>query len=205
MMDLRVIPRTVIDGSIRLTRLPFDVAASLVEGRDPVGPAHIAIDRTDASARELIGRLTGDRHLLEQAIRKRAAANKRGEALRLRNQADQDQVEAVGTIEHGRRQAEERREQAERTAQAREATAEKVAERQLSEVENEARRERSAVRKAEQAAEDRREKQERRARLQSLDEKESALSEKEEALTTREEAERLEETAASIKAERKAR
>jgi hypothetical protein len=205
MMDLHVIPRTLIDRWIRTARLPVDVAVSLIEGSDPVGPAHIAVDETDASARELLGRLTGDGDLLAEASQKRAAANKRRDALRLRREAADDQGKAVETIHSGRRRADARRQQAEKTAEAREAVAEKVAEQELHRVDEQVRKERSAVRNADKAASERRIKQERNAKLQTLEDKESALSEKEQALTTREEAERLEEAAASIKAERKAR
>jgi hypothetical protein len=205
MMDLHVIPRTVIDRSIRMARLPLDVAIDLIEGSDPVGPAHIAVDRTDASARELFGRITGDEKLVSEAAQKRAAANKRGEALRLRNQAARDEVEAVEAIDSGRKKAESRRKQAEKTAEAREAAAEKRAEEELRQVDTQASRQEAAVHNAEKVAAERRAKQERRAKLEALEDKESALAEKEDALTTREEAERLEEAAASIKAERKAR
>ena len=133
-MNLRVIPRILFEQSLKVARLPLDTAVRLVEGSDPVGPVHIAIERTDATARQLFGRLTGDSTLVADAVKRRTAADKRQEALRRRTEAERDQAEAVESIESGRKRADSRRRQAEQTAESRKASAEKASEEQLRQV-----------------------------------------------------------------------
>jgi hypothetical protein len=202
-MDLRTIPRTLFEQSIRAARLPVDVAVRLVEGPDPVGPVHIAVERTDASAREMFGRMTGDRGLVAEAARLRSAADKRTEALKLRAEARRDHEDAVKTIDAGRRRAASRRRVSNGTADAREASAGKAQKERLSQVDSAEVRQREAVHQAERAAERALEKEERRARLSALDVQDRAVSQKEGAITSREEARRLQDAAAAAKEDRK--
>ena len=58
-MSIRAIPRGAVDGAVKLARLPVDVAISLLPGNgngDGARPAaKIAVDRWDATLRELAG------------------------------------------------------------------------------------------------------------------------------------------------------
>ncbi|MEA2351752.1 MAG: hypothetical protein QOJ14_166, partial [Thermoleophilaceae bacterium] len=56
-MNLRVIPRTALEGYIRLVRLPLDTAIALLPGNG-TGPgvsASLAADRAEAAARAIAG------------------------------------------------------------------------------------------------------------------------------------------------------
>lgn len=176
-MDWHVVPRSFIDGSIGALRAPVDLVVQLTGGRDPVSPARIAVDQTDAAAREMLGGVTG-------AAQKKEAADHQ--------------------VDEGRRRAEGRREEAERSAEARVEAAEEAKAQRLDNVADMADRRREAEETAAGAPEKAPTDGERKARLVQLDEKADALSEKEKALTAREEAERLEESTAAVKAARKA-
>ncbi len=118
-MDWHVVPRSIIDGSIRAVRAPVDLMVGLTGGRDRVSPVRIAVDRADAATRETLGRMTWDARLVEDGKRRRRAADERQKALGLRTEADQKQEVADRKLDEGRRRAEVRRQQTELSAEAR--------------------------------------------------------------------------------------
>src|SRR5436305_8401500 len=106
-MNVRSIPRAAIKTSIRMTRLPLDISFAVlsVEKRG----AKLALDRADATARSLAGMLLSDDVLQEDGARRRAAAEERGRAVRLREQAAETAEEADQRVEQRHRQAQRRR------------------------------------------------------------------------------------------------
>jgi hypothetical protein len=60
-MTLKEIPRTAIDSYLKVVRLPVDRAIALFD-RDGEGGsgAALAVDRLDATVRDLAGRAVGD-------------------------------------------------------------------------------------------------------------------------------------------------
>lgn len=206
-MNLRVIPRTAVEGYIRLMRLPLDGAIALLPGNGtgPSAAATLAVDRADATARAVASAILGDPVLREDALRRRAAADERGRALRLRTQAERRTREADEHLDERHEQSERQRQEARERADGRRRRAERGREeKKRGAVRTEAGRRattrRAAARKAEAV-----EGRARKERLEALETKSGALREKEEALTASDEARRLEQAAGRAKAARKRR
>lgn len=91
-MSIRAIPRSAVDGAVKLTRMPLDIVVSLLPGdssRGGPGPsAGIALDRLDATVRDVAGMALGDSEMRADAERRRNAADERARALRQRDDAD---------------------------------------------------------------------------------------------------------------------
>jgi hypothetical protein len=204
-MNVRSIPRTAVENSLRLVRVPLDAAIGWLPGNGTGArpTAMLALDRTDATLRAFAGTILGDSVLREDAQRRHAALKQREHAQELRGEAEEktDQADALLEERHDRvvrqraqaelraksrrenadRQRDERRRRAGETASKREAASNKAAAR------------------ADQAVNERAPK----SRLKALDAKADALRKKEEALSARDEARRLREAASRTKAERK--
>src|SRR4051794_14068206 len=118
-MNARVIPRTAVGGYLKLIRLPFDAAVSLLPGNGTgSGPSlALALDRAEASARAVAGAVLGDPVLREDATRRRAAADERERALRLRTAAEHKTERADEHLSQRQEGAERRRAQARERAQ----------------------------------------------------------------------------------------
>jgi len=69
-MNVRSIPRAVVNGYIKGLRLPLD----LTVGRRGDG-AELALDRAEATARAVAGTVLGDEELRKDAAQRRAAAD----------------------------------------------------------------------------------------------------------------------------------
>src|SRR3954447_8713985 len=119
-MNLRVIPRTALDGYLKLVRLPLDTAVSLLPGNGTGAgaAAALALDRADAMVRGVAGMALGDPVLSDDAARRSAAADERQPALRLRTEAErtsggakQRPAERDDEAERRRRQAREQADQ----------------------------------------------------------------------------------------------
>ena len=198
---IRTISRVAVGGSLTLAKLPVDGALRLT-GSDS---AQIALDRADATVRSVAGFVLGDDVLMEDAARRREAADERARALNLHSAAADTVERAAETVEEG----------AERAAQTRVAAADEAARRQREARErSEARKKQAAARARKRKAaaagdaarqEDAIDAEARRARLDTLGTRAEALEEKEEALAAREEARLLREAASKTKAQRKAR
>jgi hypothetical protein len=174
--------RTTAKTTLRLVRLPADVAISLVGRRSSAGQAaQVVVDRADAVAREAVGRITGDDALRAEARRGREAASTRETAVDLRE-------EAQARREH----ADTKRERAEKTADQQKAGAERRAKTRKTQARKQAASERQEQREREE-----------RDKLASLERKREALQEREGALEAADEAQRLEAAASGVKAARK--
>jgi hypothetical protein len=193
----------VVDGSLKLARLPIDGVLRVAGGSSAVAHAKLALDRTEARIRALAGKALGDEALQDDAHRRGEAADQRERAVQLRDEAElrseradervaaeeraaeRHRVQAAETAKQKRRQAQERRESSKRIAG--EAT----------------RRRRSAAETSAAQSEKVIEEGAKLGRLEHLDAKAEALEEQEAALRTADEAGRLRAAAANAKAERK--
>jgi hypothetical protein len=202
----RAIPRAAIDSYLRLARLPLDTAIGLLPGNDTgAAPnATLALDRADATARALFGLLLGDPLLREDAQKRRAAANERERAIRLRVEAQRKTEQADSRLEQRHDEAARRRRSADQRANAQRAAAERKRDEQTRRAGESARKRRDASRRTAARGEQAVDERAPRARLETLVAKSNALREKEKALTGRDEARRLREAASRTKAERKA-
>ena len=199
-MDIRGVPRAVVERSLRLARLPADTALRRLPEDQPL---RIAVDRADATVRDLAGRVLGDTALQDQARRQRAAANERQRALQLRAEAKLRSTRADTEFREDKARAEQRRENAEATAAERERRAEADRQEAARRLEDRERNRKGSVRKARATIEESIDSQAQRTRLEELDEEGEAIAESNRALETRSEATRLAEAAARAKEERK--
>jgi hypothetical protein len=205
-MNVRVIPRTAVNGYLKLVRTPFDTAIGLLpgNGKGAKPTAQLAVDRADATVRSVAGMLLGDAVLREDGERRRQAAHERERGLRLRDRAQQTAKRADARLREREDRADQERRRAREMANTRRREAETRAQkekRQAAEAEShrrEAAREAAAQR--EQAIEERAPREE----LETLDAKSDAGRAREQELAARDEARRLAEAAGQVKAERKA-
>jgi len=202
---MSAIPRTAVTGSLKLARLPLDLAISLLPGNGSgaSAAASLALDRADAAARAVAGTILNDPVLREDASARSAAARERGRALHLRQEAQETKQDAEARLDERQEDSERRRREA--------------AERERAERERAARRRDAKVERADDAADQRRqtnrkvasqvkedvEKRARETRLSALDVEAAALAEKDEVIAARDEARRLRQAASAKKARRK--
>jgi hypothetical protein len=204
-MSLRIIPRSAVDGAVKLARLPLDIAVSLLPANgDGSQPAvRIALDRWEATLRRLAGSVLRDEELREDALRRRAATDERARALRLRDAAEQRRSEADEHLADRVEEAEEQRTEAQsRAERQREQAARQRAERTAAAARTETKR-KAANRKARGQVAEAIEEEADEARLAQLEAEAKALEERERALTARSEAQRLQDEATARKAARK--
>src|SRR5829696_4053107 len=114
-MNARAIPRAAISGYVKVLRLPLD----LVVGRTGNEAAELTLDRTEATVLAVAGTVIGDQELKEDAARRRAAADDREEALRLRAEAQRTRSQADERLSQRHEEAERRRKSAEEQAEQR--------------------------------------------------------------------------------------
>lgn len=204
-MSIRDIPRGAVDGAVKIARLPLDVAVSLLPGNgDGARPAAgIAVDRWDATVRQLAGYALLDDELREDARRRLAAADERARALRLRAAAEARSAAADQRLANRVEEAEERRSAAEERAERERKQAEqRRAAKKRAAAQAEAKR-KQASRRAKAKVEEAIEEDADEARLEQLQAEARALEEREAALVARDEAQRLRDEATAKKAARK--
>jgi colicin import membrane protein len=204
-MNVRDIPTTAVDSYLKLVRLPLDSAIRLLPGNGTGAKpaAKLAVDRADATVRTLIAAILGDSALGEDAERRRAAADEREQALRLRAEAERTAEKADARLEERQQQATRQRRQAKQRADVKREDATRQRERQVrraAEVRNDRlEHSRKTADRTERAVEDRA----ARDRLAALDAKTEALREREQELAVRDAAQGLQEAAGRAKADRK--
>jgi hypothetical protein len=207
MSPLKTIPRVTLDTYLKGVKLPLDFVAKRIgaDGNGAATPAEIAIDRADAGVRSVAGTVLRDEALLEDATRRRVAADERAKALELRARAADRSEQADQQLDAREEAAEARRAAAAEQARKRKAKAEKERKEREARAKQAEQTRKAAARKSEQQAAERIASEERRAKLETLEKKSEALEEREEALTAADEAQRLADAAAKVKAERKAK
>jgi hypothetical protein len=204
-MNVRVIPRTALQGYLKLIRTPLDTAIKLLPGNGdgPKPAAQLAVDRADATVRSVAGAVLGDPALREDGLRRLQAADERQRSLRLRTRAEETSAQADARLQEREEQAARQRQQAQETANRRRKQAETQAQKRKQQA---ARTEMRRRETSQQIAAEREEAIEARApreELETLEAKTEALQAREEELTARDEAQRLADAASRIKAERK--
>jgi len=206
-MSMRDIPRSAVGSAVKLTRLPLDIAVSILPGkgggRKPA--AAIAVDRFEATLRDAAGIALFDTELREDATRRRLAADERERELRLRTEAERRSGEADERFSARVEDAEDRRSTAEqRAAKEREAAEQRKQERAAKAASREQTR-KAANRKVRANVGEKIEQDADTARLEQLEAQAKALEEREAALTAQSEAQRLQDEATKKKAARKRR
>jgi hypothetical protein len=206
-MNARTIPRTAVENSLRLVRVPLDAAIGRLPGNGTGArpTARLALDRTDATLRAFAGAILSDSVLRQDAQRRRAALKQRERAQELRGEAHKKTQRGDARLEERHDQVARQRAQAEQRAKGRREAADREREaktRRAGEIERKrlAANNNTAAR-ADVAVNERAP----RARLETLDAKSDALRQKEEALAAKDEARRLREAASRTKAQRKAK
>lgn len=206
---IRAIPRTAVDGALKLTRLPLDIVMSMLPDNGNAGgtqpAAGIALDRFEATLRDAAGIALFDNELREDAMRRRLAADERERELRLRAEAERRSAEADERFSTRVEDAEDRRTAAEQRAEHERQAAEQ---RKQQRAANAARREQARKdtnRRARTKVEDKIEQEADNAQLEQLRTEAKALEEREAALTAQSEAQRLQDEATKKKAARKER
>lgn len=206
-MTIRTIPRSAVGGAMKLARLPLDLAVSLLPGNGAGAKpaAGIAVDRWEATLRQLAGYALRDDELREDAERRRVAADERARALRLREAAERRRAEADERLTDRIEDADAQRAAAEQRAERKRRQAEQQrAERTRAAARTETQR-KAAARKARAKVEQAIGEQADAARLEQLEAEAQALEEREVALTAEAEAQRLQDEATAKKAARKNR
>jgi hypothetical protein len=206
-MGIRAIPRTAVDGALKLTRLPLDIAISLMPGNGSgVRPAAgIAVDRLDARLRDVAGVVLRDSALRDEAMQRRVAADERARAARLRNEAEAGSEAADARFSVRVEDAEERRATAEQRAENQRVAAERRKHQRTQAAASTEQKRKSASRRARAQVGEVIDEEADRARLEELKAKAEALEERERALVAQAEAQRLQDEATKKKAARKAR
>ena len=200
-MNVRTITRAAVGGSIRLVRMPYELALGVIPGEATA--AKLALDRADATARGIAGAVLRDPELREDARRRHAAAAERRRAVSLRADAEQVGDTAEEQLEQGHRRAQARRSQADRRSASRRSQSErKRTQRRRTAAEDESRR-REQSGDLEERVEEAIEERAPAARLEAADVKAEAQAELDQALTETDEAQRLEHAAERAKEERK--
>jgi len=199
---LRTIPRAALGGSLTLIRLPVGGVLRLAGGGEAAG---LALDRAEASVRSVAGFALSDNVLIEDAARRRDAADERERALRLRAEADRHAQRAEQRVSEGKAKADRTRTRAAENAARQTRGAQEHSEARQGQAAKAARERQAAAAKSAALREEEIDERAKRARLDNLDTRAEALEEKEEALTAADESRRLREGASRAKAERKAK
>src|SRR3954454_2930785 len=144
-MDVRTVPRTVVERSLALARMPVDVVSSRMAEDAPV---RVVVDRVDANVRDLVGRLIRDPALQEDAASLRAAADEHERAARLRAEAALTRARADEEVRTRTSAAQKRQEEAEQKAVDRVNKAEEERKREEETVEQKAEAKKKAARQS---------------------------------------------------------
>jgi len=206
-MSIRSIPRTAVSGSIKVARLPLDLAVALLpgNGEGAAAGASIALDRFEAEVRDLAGAALGDDVLREDAALRRIAADERARALDLRATAQRRAQESDERLEETLEQADRRRAAAAEQARRQRATAAAQRKEKTQAAATAERRRKASSAKARAKTDEVIDEQAADARLEQLRRDAAALDEKAGALTAEAEAQRLQDAATRKKAARKRR
>jgi hypothetical protein len=204
-MTVRDITRTAVVGYLKVVRLPLERAISLLPGNGTGAKpsAELALDRTDAAARAIMAGVLRDSVLREDATRRRIAADKREQALRLHAEAQRTANTADSRLREQQEQTMRQRQQAGRRAEARREDADRKRRTKISRAAEARNKRLENSHKAEARAENAVDGRTASERLEALDAKADALRERERALAVRNAAEDLGDAASRAKANRK--
>ena len=112
-MDVLAIPRTAVDTSLRVLRLPLDTTLAVFDRQGGRSSAMtLVLDHTDATLRGFAGRVLHDERLREDGRARSIAVDERRRALELRTEADSRREEADQELRGDLERAESRRAEA---------------------------------------------------------------------------------------------
>jgi hypothetical protein len=204
MMDVLSIPRTAVDRSLRVLRLPVDTTISVFRRQsDRDSGVSLMVDRADAAVRGLAGRVLRDDRLQQDGKARSVAVDERVRALELRTEAELREQRADQEFEGDLQTADERRAEAAQRAADERARIEAEQQAERRQVAEQTERRKAATRKAAADTEQSIEAIEERARLEQLEQEAEVLDAKEHAVTTSSEAQRLQRAASQAKNKRK--
>ena len=133
-MTLQTIPKAAVNGAIKIIRIPADALVGVAPDSRVGSSLGIAVDRVDASVRQVAGNALGDLDLKREAELLRKASDERRRALDLRGKAaartetaeekvvearaaaEKQQQKAADEAARKRKEAEQRRKQSEANA-----------------------------------------------------------------------------------------
>ena len=204
-MNARNIPRTAVENSLRLVRMPLDAAIGWLPGNGTGArpTARLALDRTDATLRAVAGTLLSDSVLREDARQRRAALKQREHAQELRGEANKKTDQADARLQERHDQVARARTQAEQRAKSQREDADREREAKTRHAGQTERKHLAANNTGAARADEVVRQRATKARLETLDTKADALRQKQQALTAKDEARRLRQAASRTKAERK--
>jgi DNA anti-recombination protein RmuC len=203
-MNPRTLTRSAVDLSVRTALAPWTAVARFTRfGGDRTSPLEVAVGRIDAAVREFAGRALFDDELVQDAARRRAAADNRSVAIELHQEAEKREQEAEQRRQQREAQAEEVRERTEQVADQKREQAEQKASQRKQAVKKSANARKQAVSKAAAKKREQIAKAEREARLEELEETEEALDAEQRAIAEQKRAERLKSSAAATRAARR--
>jgi hypothetical protein len=203
-MDVLAIPRTAVDRSLRVARLPLDATVAVFGRESDRGfAAVVMLDRADAAVRRFAGRVLHDEPLQHDADARNIAAHERTRAHEMRAETELRRRRADAEFRETLETADEERADAERRADQRRT---RIDEERLAEsrhVTEQAEQRKAVSRKAADRAERNLDAREQKARLEQLEKESDVLNTKKHSVTTASEAQRLQRAASEVKSKRK--
>ncbi len=200
-MSLQSIPGALLSSTLKIIRVPLDGTLRL--GGDSTEAARVMVDRADAGIREAAGLFLRDEGLAEDADRRKAAADERRHALRLKSEAQYRADRGDAAVETARDEAQKLRRNADRSARQQKQRAGK---RRVAKTAEASKASRRRTQGAERTAQNRKQavaERNKPERLAAVEKRSEALDAKQSALTASEEARRLNEAASGVKAKRR--
>lgn len=205
--DIQRLQRKALDGYLRTLRTPIDTLVGWLPGEEGEESARatvaLTVDRADALVRDVVGRVWRDDELTADALRRRAAADERARALRLKAEAKERSEEADDEFRRRREVADRRRIEAAEQAETQRERIEAGRQAEKRRVAEQAARRQASVRKLAASVEASVDAEARDARLEQLDEEAEALAKEKAAVATANEAKRLRKAASKAKTSRK--
>ena len=204
-MDLRAIPRRILDTQLRLARVPLDAAGRIAnrEENKALWAPSLAFDATEATIKETLGAILRDDTLRNDAALLRAKVDELREAAARLGKAERERLAADAEYQADLDRVEQQRIQAERDAQQQEARVEQERAEAKRAVAEETARKKAATRKAAQAREEAIDKKETASRLEVVEAEAEVIEAQQQAIVTRQEADRLDEAAKRVRTSRK--
>lgn len=204
-MDLRAIPRRILDTQLRLARVPLDAAGRFAnrEENKALWAPSLAFDATEATIKDTLGAILRDETLRNDAALLRAKVDELREAAARLTKAERERLEADAEYQADLERVEQQRIQAERDAQQQEARVEQERAEAKRAVAEQTARQKNATRKAAQARGEAIEKKQTAGRLNVVEAEADALDAKQQAIITRQEADRLDDAAERLRTARK--
>ena len=202
-MDVLTIPRTALDRSLRVLRIPLDSTIAVLDREGDKGAAvSLGLDRADAAVRRFAGRLLRDGVLQQDAQARSVAVDERQRAAEARAEAELRRRQSDAEFQTNLETAEKQRADAEHRADRRRTRVDEERQTESRRLAEETDKRKTSTRKAAQSAERRIDERAQKARLEQLEKESQVLDAKEQSITTASEAQRLQRAASEAKRKR---